>query len=159
MILVECNPDEVLVRLLIGSRNIEHCGSKSGICKRLSRKYRDSIGLVDHDPGSAQPRYIRELLAQGKSKRIDDITIIYDPRRNNYIIMLYPRLEEWIIKVSKQSGIKLSKYNLPSDGNKLHREINARLYNFEKFLEELIKKSRELNLLREILKRPYNFIL
>ncbi len=127
--------------------------------KNYHKKYRDSIGLVDHDPGSAQPRYIKELLAQGKSKRIDDITILYDPRRNNYIIILHPRLEEWIIKVAKQSGIKLSKYNLPSDGNKLHREINARLHNFEKFLGELIKKSGELNLLREILKRPHNFIL
>ncbi|MCD6301552.1 MAG: hypothetical protein J7L82_05725 [Staphylothermus sp.] len=98
-------------------------------------------------------------MTQGGPKRIDDITILYDPRRNNYIIMLYPRLEEWIIKIAKQSGIKLSKYNLPSDGNKLHREINARLHNFEKFLVELTEKSKELNLLREILKRPRDFML
>ena len=154
MILVECKPDEALVRILTGSHTVIHCGNKSGVCRMLSKKYRGAIGLIDHDPGSAQPVYIKNLIRNNNARRIDNITILYDPARDNYIIMLYPHLEGWILDSAKKAGVKPDKYNLPNDEDMLHKEINTRTQNFERLLQELVTKSQKLALLREILEKP-----
>jgi hypothetical protein len=61
MIYIECRPDKILVEALsVPEEEIIHAGSKGNVCNRLSR-IRNSKGLVDEDPESAQPTYIRRL--------------------------------------------------------------------------------------------------
>ena len=110
----------------------------------------NSVGLIDEDPFSVQPRYIKKLEILENSQKFG-IRVLFDKTRSNYIIVLSPRLEEWIIKASGEAKIDLEKYNLPGDGNKLHKVINSNLTKFESLLGELIDKSDRLLALRDYL--------
>lgn len=61
LVLVECNPDVSLLRELgIPRRRIRHAGGKGDICNYL-RKSKNAIALMDEDPDSSQPSYLRKL--------------------------------------------------------------------------------------------------
>ncbi len=152
VVFVECNPDKLLIQKLgVPKRKIVHAGSKSEVCKRLSRSV-SSIGVVDEDPFSIQPRYIGKLKTIEDSQKLG-IRVLLDEGNNNFVIILSPRLEEWIIEASKEAKITMSKYGLPRDGNKLHKVINSNLDKFEKLLDELINKSEKLLALKRYLLR------
>jgi len=75
-IYVECYPDEVLVgviaeRLRFSKKNIDHRGGKARICKILEEKYCNCIALLDEDPHSTQPPYLKRGSAD---VRIDERT-------------------------------------------------------------------------------------
>ena len=150
MILVECKPDMALVNCLgVSMKEIIHCGNKSRICKRLERT-RGQIGLVDEDPYSAQPPYISKLkIINNKS----GFKILYDPRRNNYLIILSPRLEEWILRAAKEAGVNVKKYGLPPGGDDLHRVVNLRIDKFRELVSDLRSKSRIVRELEKTLKQ------
>ena len=60
MIYVECSPDAALVRKLgIPKREIRHSSGKGEVLKRVLKGA--SIGVVDEDPGSPQPRRLEEF--------------------------------------------------------------------------------------------------
>jgi len=150
-ILVECNPDKLLVKKLgVPKKSIIHAGSKSEVCKRLEKKMTNSVGLIDEDPFSVQPRYIRKLKVLENPQRFG-IKVLFDEEKNNSIIVLSPRLEEWIIEASREARIDLEKYKLPRDGNTLHKVINSNLSKFENLLDELINKSERVEVLKNIL--------
>lgn len=78
MVLVECKPDEILVRLLgIPRREVVHAGGKSGVCGRLERS-RGAKGPVDEDPHSVQPPYLRSLTL---TTACNHIKVLYDDER------------------------------------------------------------------------------
>lgn len=61
MIYVECKPDTTLLSVLgVPRKEIFHAGGKGNVCVRLS-KITDSKGLVDEDPESPQPGYLKKL--------------------------------------------------------------------------------------------------
>ena len=106
-IYVECYSDKVLVeviaeRLRFSKKNIDHRSGKARICKILE-KYDNCIALLDEDPYSAQPPYLKRILAKSDSKVLDKygIKVVIDANKNNRIVLLCPRLEEWIIKSTK----------------------------------------------------------
>jgi len=142
MIFVECKPDEILVKKLISSKKkqIIHAGNVSEVCKRL-QKTKNSIGLIDEDPGKIWPPYKEQLLRNAKIEEKCGIKVVYDKERNNYLILLCPRLEEWICKVVKDAKISLNKFGLPDDPEKLHETINANLDKFEKLLNDILLKN------------------
>jgi len=141
MIYVECKPDYILIRnLQIPKHKIIHAGNKSKVCKRLM-KTNNSIGIIDEDPGSIQPSYIKQLIQIYNNQGIKKL---YDKNRGNIIILLCPRLEEWIIKAAKNAGINLNKYNLPDNGYLLHKIVNININKFEKLVKELIERKSEM---------------
>lgn len=150
MIYVECKADRELVLTLgIGKKKIIHAGGKSAVCKRLENGKRTK-GLVDEDPESFQPPYIKSLKILEKKA---SLKLLYDSLRKNYLIVLCPRLEEWILEAAKEARIDLKNYNLPETGDKLHANINLNLKNFQRLLHSLKKnKSKRLAVLEEFLK-------
>ena len=149
MILVECNPDEALVNFLgIKKKEIIHGNGKSGICKKLKSK-ENIKGLVDEDPLSPQPKYIEGLKLIEKNH---NIKLLYDNDKHNFLIVLCPRLEEWILKAAKEAGVDISDYGLPDNGNDLHKVINFRIGSFKKLLVELKGKSQKLETLERFIK-------
>jgi len=147
---VECNPDRLLLQKIgVTKRSIIHAGSKSGVCKRLS-KTTYSVGVVDEDPYSVQPRYLKGLKIIENSQK-HDVKVLFDEKRNNRVIVISPRLEEWIIRAAKEAKVNMHKYGLPGDGNKLHKLINSELSRFERLLGELINKSGRISFLRRCL--------
>jgi hypothetical protein len=146
-IAVECNADEKLVKLLLSEEvKTLHQGGRGNILNYLRKKSTMSgIGLIDEDPGSAHTRDFvsayEEVESVGNVKR-------FSRKENNNItvVMLSPRLEEWIISRAKDSGIKMSDYSLPDDGIKLHDRYHyEKEPNFTSLINKLIEvKDKEI---------------
>jgi len=137
MIYLECNTDEALAKALgVHSNEIFHSGNKGNVCRNLAKKQK-SIGLVDEDPSSAQPSYFGKLKIRSND---NDIKFMYDDKNKNYMIILCPRLEDWIIKAAKESRIDMKDYNLPDDAYELHKINFKSLNNFTKLIEDMEKR-------------------
>lgn len=149
MIYVECKADKILVKVLdIPSKEIRHAHSKGNICNKLI-KSKNSKGLVDEDPDSAQPSYIRNLKLCFDE---NGIKILHDEMNRNSLILLCPRLEEWLLWAIKEEGTDLRNYGLPDDANELHKVINIKVINFENLLRDIKKQNKRLKVLDKAIK-------
>ena len=120
MICVECNPEKALVSTLgFEQKEILHTHGKGNACNLLLKKNK-YIALLDQDPLSAQPSYLRGLTL-GEEKY--DLRFLEDSARGNRIVLLCPRLEEWIAQTAKAEKIVLQKYGLPPDARSLHEVL------------------------------------
>lgn len=153
MIFVECKPDLALVRSLtnIPRREIIHeFRGKGGICNQLKQQTH-CRAMIDEDPSSIQPRYVKNAILEANLAE-HGIKVLHDNANGNRMVVLSPRLEEWIIQAATETGVDLRQYNLPSDGTKLHAKINANLDRFESLLKELKHKgSGRLKALKSLL--------
>lgn len=151
MIYIECKPDKMLAKSLgFSKKDIIHSGGISEVCKRLTMQ-KNCIGLIDEDPDSNQPPYLKRLHVQDNLLKYD-IKILNDNSNNNLVIRLCPRLEEWILKAASDARINPKNYSLPDDGNELHKFINSNVKKFEKFLDELNENSVRLKTLKDLLR-------
>ena len=152
MIFVECKSDLALVKSLtnIARREITHeFKGKGEICNRL-RKRTNCKGLLDEDPSSGQPHYVKEARLENDLTE-HDIKVLHHNSTNNLLIVLCPRLEEWILKAAREADIDVRKYDLPNDASRLHRHINLSLDKFENLLEDLKDSSNRLKTLKRLL--------
>lgn len=151
MIYTECKPDSSLVRILgIPNKQIIHQQGKPVVCKQLEKR-ENWIGLVDEDPSSVQPSYLKRLPVK-EDLPTYRLKILNDTSKHNELIILCPRLEEWILKAAKESGVDIKRYNLPDDGNELHKVINTDLRKFERLVNDLKCKSKMLEALDRAIK-------
>jgi hypothetical protein len=145
---VECYPDETLAIVLgIHRKEIIHAHSKGNVCKKLEKK-KNSKGMVDEDPGSSQPSYIRRLEIEEQKH---DLKLLFDPKTGNYLIIICPKLEEWIIRTAREAGVNLRNLGLPDDPDNLHKIINSNLDRFEMLISELQGNSKRLETLKSFL--------
>ena len=151
MIYTECKPDSSLVRILgIPKKQIIHQQGKPEVCKQLEKRGKWK-GLIDEDPLSVQPPYLKRL-QEKKNLSNYGLKILHDNSKNNDLIVLCPRLEEWIIKATEEAGIDIKRYNLPDDGEQLHKVINIDLSKFERLVNDLKVKSKMMKALEKALK-------
>ena len=109
-------------------------------------------GIIDEDPFSVQPPYISKLkMALIGISRI--LTFIYYMIvLRNDLIVLRPRLEEWILNAAKESNIHSKKYNLPTDPVGFYKRVSFNLRGFERMIDDLLVVGSERILaLRRIL--------
>jgi hypothetical protein len=123
--------------------------SKGNICNRLE-KTKNSKGLIDEDPLSPQPSYIGKLKSLPRGH---GIKLLLDEKNKNYLIILCPRLEDWVLNVTKEANIDVLKYGLPNDPNKLHEALNAKLDKFKDLIDEIKQKSEMLKTLEGFIKK------
>ena len=154
MMYVECKPDFLLAQSVtnLPKRQIEHeLKGKYEVCKRVSAR-RDCKGMVDEDPTSPQPVYLTRL---DLSEEIPEhgLKAFSDPRRNNLIVLLCPKLEDWILRAATEARLDVDGYGLPNRPSALHRVINVDLRKFDRLLADLIDagtaRMRELRRLLE----------
>jgi len=151
MIYVECKPDKILVHVLTNKTpdEIEHCGGKSEVLNKL-KITKESIGIIDEDPESLS---LYQLIKNFKLIKHQHSLKLYSDENKNKIIVICPRLEDWIIEISIQEDIKLSNYNLPEDSNTFHKIINFNISKFQMLLQRLAKsKNERLSTLKEFIK-------
>lgn len=79
------------------------------------------------------------------------LRMLYDTSRNNYCVVLCPRLENWILH-AQDADKKVGKYGLPNDAVKLHEIINVNLDKFGNLIEDLTGCKR-LKALSRLLKK------
>lgn len=134
---VECKSDETLAFALgLARRDVEHALGRASVCAQLSRR-KNAVGMVDEDPGSAAQPYLKRLTEQSWEH---EVRVLVDKERNNRVIILSPRLEEWLVRSAKESGLKMTDFGFESDtGLQLHAEINQRLGSLERLVKELLQ--------------------
>lgn len=157
MYIVECDPDVILVSTLasISRRRVVHAGGKAQVLRKLIRKYRDSIGMIDQDPHSIQPRKFLQRFEEinNHNSERNKLKILHHNSRNNRLIVLCPRLEEWIIETSREANIRLNRYNLPNNPEKLHAIINIKTERFQRLVEDMMQSSsNRVRALRDLLR-------
>jgi len=151
MIYTECKPDSTLVKILGNpKKQIIHLGGKPEVCKQLAKR-ENRRGLVDDDPFSIQPPYLKKLRVMEDLSHYG-LKILNDTSKNNVLIILCPRLEEWVLEAAKEAGIDIKRYNLPDDGEQFHKVINIDLRKFEKLVNDLKVKSKMMKALEKALK-------
>jgi hypothetical protein len=148
MVFVEGAADRCLLTILgVPCRQVRIENGRDRVLGRL-RTNPSAIGMVDEDPGSKPSRDLgnyrqveadrglRLLIRQGSGQRL---------------IVLCPRLEDWLIQQAKSSGIRPEDFGLSGNPRRLHGiphyEDTAE---FRRFVEELIEQNaRGIGLLRE----------
>ncbi len=152
MIYTECKPDSALLKTLgLSKKQIIHLGGKPEVCKQLEKR-KNWKGMVDEDPFSVQPPYLKKLQVNEELSNDHGFRVLRDNSKNNDLIILCPRLEEWVLKATKDAEIDIKGYNLPDDGERLHKEINIDIRKFEKLIDDLKGKSRMLKALENSIK-------
>ncbi|MEI7483071.1 MAG: hypothetical protein WCK13_00015 [Ignavibacteriota bacterium] len=142
----ECDNDGALLDFFsIPKKDKEHSFSKGNVCNSLS-KNTGVIGLVDEDSGTQQPSYIAGLGNPFAANH--GIKVFNDIPNNNKIVMLCPRLEEWLYSVAKANNINPVDFGLPHTPNGLHseefRKVKTKLNDFL----EALNSSKELKFLK-----------
>jgi hypothetical protein len=133
---VECNPDEEMLQFLkVPAKAITHCKGSGNIFNKL-KKHNNRFALIDEDPQAAVHPYYSELALTTDAKGVKVYT---DKTRNNKVIALSPRFEEWLIITAKEKKIKLSDFSLSENPHYLHSSINSRLNSLKKLLVEIDK--------------------
>ena len=135
---VECKPDETLARKLVHRREIIHLRNKSEVLKELER-HSIGIAMVDEDPLFGSPTQLNRFYAAEDLSGLGLLTMKHRTSATS-VILIRPRLEEWIISASQESGIRLDdrRYNLPTTPRRLHREITRDLRKLERLLDDLL---------------------
>ena len=133
MILIECFNDEELVKQLgFVKKQYKHMANKPAVVKGL--RVESGIGIVDEDQESDQPDdmkfyHIIDTVGSIKLKRKDSI---------RFLIVISPRLEEWIYIVARRNKIIPEDYGLPKEARKLPKIPD---HKFKEFLKILIENN------------------
>jgi len=132
---LECKPDETLaVALGVPVRGIIHCHGKGKVSRNL-RDHSDVVGMVDEDLGTTETPTLKKYEEVSASY---GVKLKRDKVQKNRLVVICPKLEDWVIESAKASKVKMAKYNLSENPNALHADINYRLPNFQRLLADLL---------------------
>jgi len=151
MILVECDPDEFLVKSMGFSRKkIKHESGKGNVLKKL-KKDPNTIGMIDEDPHSSKPSEMKRYIEAEKKDTVK--LLVRNDNTGKKVIQISPYLEHWLINRARQNQISLKDYNLPDDPVEMHDITHIeRNKNFQSFLDELINKDAEIRTIQKWIK-------
>ena len=156
MIYVECRSDTVMARSLAAGVEVQHLFGTSRVCHKLMEQT-DCKGMVDEGEGVKHP-YIKELKATGMIKEQPrcDLIVCEDKSRNNRLILVRPRLEEWIIETAHSVSLDPLRYRLPDQPDQLHDTLflaNRKVLNqFRIFVQRLLSTSYRMKTLAYLLR-------
>ncbi len=139
-IILECKPDEALVRALgVPKKEIIHQSSKGEVINFL-RRNSNCFGIVDEDPGAGIQDYFKKFSI---IKERSDVVFLKEEKQGNHLIVIRPRLEEWLISQANLVSIKTSDFSLPIKGSQLHKVINSKLERVQELVLELESKKSD----------------
>ena len=146
-VLVECNADEMVLRNLgITRKQLFHFAGRNNVISHL-KDLPGAIGVVDEDPGSSQHRDQQASYHQVKfSEGLRLLT--RQGSGGQKLIIVCPKLEDWLLDRAKSSGIKPENFGFPNDPDRLHGIPRyEQKEGFKRFLEELKEKDKGMKLL------------
>ena len=141
MLYVECKPDQVLAQKLTGlpQREIGHALKGRPEVLRFIAEKSNSIAMVDEDPGSRPPAIFGRML-RNENETSRGLVVYYDRGRNNRVVVICPKLEDWVLRAAQDVRIRVNAppYSLPGTSKSLHKIINNRLDQFETLVDALL---------------------
>ena len=140
MIYAECNSETILILSSnISKKKMRHLGGKTSVLKRLE-KHNGCTGLIDEDPFSSQPPMLKKYELMEDYKNLG-IKVLQNNKKANRLLVLCPRVEEWILKASKGTEINLIKdYDLPTNPDDLHEIIPLNEEKCMSLVKDLLRK-------------------
>jgi len=152
VILVECYPDTYLVKVMgFPRKSVAHEGGKGNVIKKLKNEKKQSIGIIDEDPYSPDPRDIANYFEKDSGAGIRLLQRGNDKRKQ--LVVITPYLESWLLNRAKVNGIKPETYNLPSDPEQLHRIPRIdKNRNFQEFIKQLVSQDEGIKILKKWLR-------
>ena len=118
MIAVECYADEKLMLVLgVSKKEIRHERGKGQVLGKLKKEPRGK-GVVDEDPDSAQPGEMRNYRKEEEGEGI--LLLKHQDSPDKRLIILCPRLEEWLYGRAKAVNINPVDFGLLKDARALH---------------------------------------
>lgn len=147
--LAEDPPHKSLLRSLgIPRKKILLLGPKGNVIKKL-KNLPDYIGMVDEDPHSIQTQS-HELANYQEIANDMGLRLLLNKHGNKKIIILCPKIEDWLLQRAKSSNIDLKHYYLPNNSKELKKITNYDSKDgFKRFLSELKEKDKGMKLLQE----------
>lgn len=142
MYLVECYADELFLCKLLPNiaNNIEHTGSRSKIIKKLNSGKGIYKALIDEDPDSIQDKRLNSY-----SISFENTFIKVYKAKGSIIVVLRPRLEEFLLNIARTVNIDPKKYNLSDNGEELHKILgNQRVKqnnNAKNFINDIVNSN------------------
>lgn len=132
--IVECKPDKYLIKAITNAprKAIVHAANKTEAIKTLLKTREPSIAIIDEDPGSPQPSLLKKFKLKQDFSRWG-LKLYEENSPEKRLVIISPRLEDWLLRAGKESGISFRRYNLPESAKKLHKVINTNR-EFESFL-------------------------
>ena len=151
--IVECNPDEILALTLgLRKKEVVHQNSKGEVCN-YHAKSDVNVAIIDQDPGSAQPNYLKNFVLEEEKYETKKLI---NKKSGKIIIIICPRLEEWIIRQCNISKVNPALFFLPGEAKQLKVVINLKLKRFNELLQELKRKDNNgLKYLQSVLENCY----
>ncbi len=128
----------ILVLTKVSRKQVRFKGMcKTEVLKALKEESEKHIvGVVDEDPDKNQPPLLRNFEEFANDERANIRILRLDKAK---LIILRPRVEEWILKVARNSGLNVREYGLPEDADKLHERLRPKRLKEQK----IHKKFRE----------------
>ena len=118
MLYVECYPDEMLARTLGVPRcEVKHEHGKGNITNRL-RRLDAGKGLLDEDAPGFQPAELKNYRRVKQTGRL--VLMEHTSSAAKQLVLVCPRLEEWLYERAAACGVKPTDYGLPDSAAKLH---------------------------------------
>ncbi|MBM4025706.1 MAG: hypothetical protein FJ280_09900 [Planctomycetes bacterium] len=147
-IAVECYPDEAVLRALgIPRKQLLHEARKGEVFNWL-KKNAGGVGIVDEDPDSAQPR---DLISYQQVHAAEGLLLLVRQGGSGQrLIVVRPRLEDWLIHRACICGVDLRRYQLPDSSKELHAVPRYEQRDgFRRFLADLSGCDKGMSLLRQ----------
>ena len=148
-VLAECSADEVVLRELgVPRRQLLHFGGKDKLINSL-RDRPGVVGVIDEDPGSTQHPDLKA--SYRKAESAEGLRLLARQGSGGQrLVIVCPRLEDWLIERAKSSGIRPEDYGLPGDPDRLHSIPRyEQKEGFRRFLGELMDRDKGMRLLKE----------
>lgn len=117
MIFVEDNSDQYILEYFNKpTRNIWRADGKQDVVNKI-KKENGSIGIIDYDDSI-------ENEVKGMDKEEDHDHLILYKSKESYIIVIRPRLQNWLITACQESNTTPSQFKLPEKVSEFHKAIN-----------------------------------
>lgn len=154
LIILECKPDEAFIRALgFSKKQVIHQPNKGEVINYL-RKHNGifCVGIIDEDPGTTQPKYLLNEFVYSEELSEHNFSVFESKSKSHLVIMIKPRLEDWILDVAQKSHVSPNDFSLPDDPKQLHKVINSQLPKFNQLVSEMLsKRSKALISLKKII--------
>ena len=114
-IVPECYLETFLIKVLeFGNQNHQH--GIGNVLNSLEKSYQNKLGIGIIDNDKNKPPKFQEYT---NIKAVKNLSLLKHKERNNYLIVLEPAIEKWLLNILEDEGLDITKFGLPNKLSKL----------------------------------------